>query len=407
MRKLILKKKFKDKTKNDWDNRHKFKSYNGKYTLIEIDYGVDAPVEPIEIKNPEKKNAAQSKLDDRVQELVKLIFDLKMMERAMKEMEFDIEKSPLGKLTKKQILKGYEILKEIEDALDAGSHDHLRELSNEFYTLIPHSFGRRVPAVIENVEMMKSKMQMLEALADIEIAAKMLKESDEAGGNPIDSNYEKLETEFRPIDPESQEWEIINKYVENSQEGKQTLELVELFAVDRKGERQRFEESPAIQIGNRRLLWHGSRLTNFVGIISQGLRIAPPEAPVSGYRFGKGLYYADMMSLSSKYCRVTKENPIGCMLLCDVALGKMYEASRDQFMEKPPNGYDSTFALGVVEPDPKGNYEHPDGFMIPAGKIIPNNNKGVACHEHQFISYDARYTNIRYMLKLRWKFNQK
>ncbi len=27
-------------------------------------------------------------------------------------------------------------------------------------------------------------------------------------------------------------------------------------------------------------LRHGSRLTNFVGIISQGLRIAPPEAPV-------------------------------------------------------------------------------------------------------------------------------
>ena len=40
-------------------------------------------------------------------------------------------------------------------------------------------------------------------------------------------------------------------------------------------------------IGNRMLLWHGSRLTNFVGIISQGLRIAPPEAPVTGYMFGK------------------------------------------------------------------------------------------------------------------------
>ena len=27
-------------------------------------------------------------------------------------------------------------------------------------------------------------------------------------------------------------------------------------------------------------LRHGSRLTNFAGIMSQGLRIAPPEAPV-------------------------------------------------------------------------------------------------------------------------------
>jgi hypothetical protein len=27
----------------------------------------------------------------------------------------------------------------------------------------------------------------------------------------------------------------------------------------------------------------GSRLTNFVGILNQGLRIAPPEAPATGY----------------------------------------------------------------------------------------------------------------------------
>ena len=31
------------------------------------------------------------------------------------------------------------------------------------------------------------------------------------------------------------------------------------------------------------LFFAGSRLTNFVGIISQGLRIAPPEAPATGY----------------------------------------------------------------------------------------------------------------------------
>ena len=43
---------------------------------------------------------------------------------------------------------------------------------------------------------------------------------------------------------------------------------------------------------NRQLLWHGSRITNFTGILSQGLRIAPPEAPVQGYMFGKGIYTA-------------------------------------------------------------------------------------------------------------------
>ena len=32
-----------------------------------------------------------------------------------------------------------------------------------------------------------------------------------------------------------------------------------------------------------RLLWHGSRLSNYAGILAQGLRVAPPEAPVTGY----------------------------------------------------------------------------------------------------------------------------
>ena len=48
--------------------------------------------------------------------------------------------------------------------------------------------------------------------------------------------------------------------------------------MNRHGERDRFQ--PFKELHNRRLLWHGSRTTNYAGILSQGLRIAPPEAPV-------------------------------------------------------------------------------------------------------------------------------
>jgi hypothetical protein len=60
---------------------------------------------------------------------------------------------------------------------------------------------------------------------------------------------------------------------------------------------------------HRRLLWHGSRLTNYVGILTQGLRIAPPEAPVTGYFLGKGIYLADMVSKSAEYTFPSKEVP--------------------------------------------------------------------------------------------------
>merc|ERR1740129_1509098 len=49
-------------------------------------------------------------------------------------------------------------------------------------------------------------------------------------------------------------------------------------------------------ITKKELLWHGSRMSNWSGILSQGLRIAPPEAPVTGYMFGKGLYFSNCVS---------------------------------------------------------------------------------------------------------------
>ena len=65
------------------------------------------------------------------------------------------------------------------------------------------------------------------------------------------------------------------------------------------------------------LLWHGSRVSNFVGILSQGLRIAPPEAPASGYNFGKGIYLADMAEKSIAYCR-SYGQPTALILLIEV-----------------------------------------------------------------------------------------
>lgn len=53
---------------------------------------------------------------------------------------------------------------------------------------------------------------------------------------------------------------------------------LKIFRIEREGESQRYK--PFKQLHNRQLLWHGSRTTNFAGILSQGLRIAPPEAPV-------------------------------------------------------------------------------------------------------------------------------
>jgi poly [ADP-ribose] polymerase len=44
---------------------------------------------------------------------------------------------------------------------------------------------------------------------------------------------------------------------------------------------------------SRRLLWHGSRTCNIAGIVTQGLRIAPPGVPDHGTRWRHGIYLTD------------------------------------------------------------------------------------------------------------------
>lgn len=96
------------------------------------------------------------------------------------------------------------------------------------------------------------------------------------------------------------------------------------------------------------------RLPNYIGILSQGLRIAPPEAPVTGYFLGKGIYFADMVSVSSQYCKATKERPYGYLLLCDVALGRAFQCAHGKFIGKDdlePAGFHSVKCWGTKGPD--------------------------------------------------------
>lgn len=82
---------------------------------------------------------------------------------------------PLGKLSKTQIAKGFEVLEEIEAILKSKSSSKakLNELSNKFYTVIPQDFGRQRPPAIDDEETLQKKYDMLTVLSDIEFAQSM------------------------------------------------------------------------------------------------------------------------------------------------------------------------------------------------------------------------------------------
>lgn len=55
-------------------------------------------------------------------------------------------------------------------------------------------------------------------------------------------------------------------------------------------------------------------------ILKTGLRIAPPEAPVTGWLFGKGMYFANVIGKSAAYCQMTGDGDYGVLALLEVAL---------------------------------------------------------------------------------------
>lgn len=390
---------YEEKSGNQWKNREHFVKVPHLMYPIDMDHGEE---EVASLDSDIKSNLQQS-----VQDLMRLIFDVVNMKKVLMEFEIDMEKMPLGKLSKKQIQKAYAVLTELQEVLKnaSASRTTLIEASNKFYTLIPHNFGLSEPKILETSEEIKSKCDMLDALLDMEIAYNFLQSKTDDKENPLDSHYKQLKTDIEVLDKTSKEFEMIQQYVKNTHAKthmQYDLEIEDVFAVKRQGEEQRFK--PFKKLPNRKLLWHGSRTTNFAGILSQGLRIAPPEAPVTGYMFGKGIYFADMVSKSANYCCTNSESDTGLLLLCEVALGNMYERHHADYIEKLPKGKHSTIGLGQTHPDPANVCKTQDGVEVPYGVGVPSNVKKSSLLYNEYIVYDVAQVKARYLLKMKFKY---
>ncbi|KAG7397412.1 hypothetical protein PHYBOEH_000766 [Phytophthora boehmeriae] len=205
-----------------------------------------------------------------------------------------IMKLPLGRLSKTTIKRGYETLEEIYEALQSRqtSRTRLTNLSSHFYSLIPHHSRLEV---IDTMVKLGKKVQLMA----------------EVGASRSDPDYALIQT-----------------YIRNSNccgRKQDRLQLLSVFRVEKREQEQRFQ--PFQKFANRRILWHGSHLANWLGILGEGLRIAPPEVASNGRTFGKGLYFTDKVTKAQAYChcRPTNGHNQCVFALSEVALGESKE----------------------------------------------------------------------------------
>ncbi|KAI0912512.1 poly polymerase catalytic domain-containing protein [Ustulina deusta] len=417
--------KFKSKSGLSWNNRGD-QPKPGKYAFIEKSYEPDSEDDesPDEVKPEVKKEEElESKLSKPVQALMQLIFNQEYFTNAMSDLNYDSAKLPLGKLSKAMISRGFQALKDLSALLDDPSlaasqygtsfPQAAEQLSNLFFTIIPHSFGRNRPPVIQTQTMLKKEIELLESLGDMKDAALLMKADKKEEINELDRQFRGLcLSEMTPLNNDSQEFIELKSYLMDTRgvTHNANYQIQQIFRIERDGEFGRFDASHKTP-RDRRLLWHGSRCTNFGGILSQGLRIAPPEAPVSGYMFGKGIYLADMSSKSANYCCPYISNGHALLLLCEAELGDplqtLTNASYNAGETAKANSMLSTWGQGMTGPSKWKDAEcvHPSlkGIKMPdtTAKPGPTNVQNAYLQYNEYICYDVSQVRLRYLLRVR------
>jgi len=419
-----FKKIFKSKSGNDWENKDNFQKQPKKYQLLTFTKRTNHKeyLVPFNLKDP---HVPKSHLDKEIRRVVEDIANVKMYQSCMRNYHIDTDYLPLANLTKSLLTEAQQILVEIRELQEECQEerkkefskqdadkileiqDKIAEKSSRFYELIPSSLYRNcaVPS-IDDPYKLKNMSDMLSSLLEFEVSSKILLGAlnNVYKINPLDYCFNALNIRMLRLPEENPEYQLIKEYVFASHPARDDY-IMNIFCIERKGEAERISQWAHLK--NRMLLWHGSKVSNFMGILSQGLRIAPPEAPATGYMFGKGVYFADMFTKSLGYC-TDDGTGYKLLLLCEVALGEMYETEKAEYITELKAPYKSVKGIGREGPKMSKKVVLSNGCICPIGKIV-NYKKDQqqpfmwygGLQHNEYIVYDVSQIRMRYLVQVK------
>lgn len=405
--------KFYEKTGHSWVNRDSIVIVQpGKYDYIAMKY-LDDAIENLENLDPSPEIVPKPKIimDIDTELLMKLIWDPEVFKNAMEDVRIDSKRMPLGKISKKQIDKATEILNKIQEYLDeisatttpvlgttASNSDlgkeqvkEIKRLSGQFYTIIPYACGMAAPPAIKDCDALKEKAEQLKLLEELLV----VKEKLDKGDLDIQQKYLTLNCDIKAVtDPTI--ISLIRNYVNKTSGSTHhfKIKINKIYEISRVGETERFAKFESMS--NHQLLFHGSRLANFVSILSNGLRINPSSTVVrTGAMFGSAAIY--FSNASTKSANYTGDSKNCLMLLAEVALGNTYNLTHGQHITKLPSGLDSTWGLGMYTPDPNSTVMLND-IKVPSGSLIKSNVNNVYLNYDEFIVYNEAQVKLKYLI---------
>ena len=128
--------------------------------------------------------------------------------------------------------------------------------------------------------------------------------------HPLDYIFYSLNCKIELLEEKCQESQYILRYMYRSN-GAQQRRVEAIYRVQCEQEKEKF--SSATKPRNRKLLWHGTKLSNMMSILHKGMIVDAPYAEVTGRSFGNGVYLADIFDKSFNF--LTEKGSICCYVM--------------------------------------------------------------------------------------------
>ena len=211
-----FKKKFKDKSGHLWEDRGNDPK-SGKYFFIQRKYEEKGDAEPpgsapmsrrgSQVSAGDAKSdisTAKCTLDPAVMRLMELIFNKTLFANTLTHLEYDASRVSLRDLDDSTINKAFAALKNIAEVLNDATvaqskHGQswqacLEHQTNVYFSFIPHSFGRRRAPIIDNENMLKKEVELLDSLTEMKVADQIMEDIEETkdGIHPLDRQFQGL-----------------------------------------------------------------------------------------------------------------------------------------------------------------------------------------------------------------------
>lgn len=418
-----FKKLFKEKTGNDYDNIENYHKKPQKYHWIQTK---PKPIHSNLVKffDLHPARSAPSKLPKSIGSVMEDLTDANLYKTVYSAFKIDESFLPFGQLNRETIEKAQLLLDEMKvlaKRLDDGRGKlslnicyeiatQISEKTSEYYELIPSvgSKTEQIPAFntyrINNENIRLNDLRYMEVVSRILAAANMrVKEI-----NPLDYCFAALGIKMVPLEADSEEFYILKMYIKTGVTCSAKKLIKNVYAIERRGEKERFKSW--LEVGNRRLLWHGTRTENLMGIFYNGLRIAPSEGGYNGSNLGKGIYFSDAFQRSipfSSHFNCDFKNKPSYIMLCEVALGKMFKGDTKEIAKEMPADCQSVKGQGRKVHNKNQRVYLSNGCMVPIGDFVDSKKASRDQRKmwnyfeyNEFAVYDPSQVKIRYLLEL-------